>query len=115
VVDERSVEIEARRDGGELTVAGQPQFDLASRRGAQRDVATGSPTLHGLGAKTERFEQAQGTRGEAVTAALVARKRGLVDHSHAKPQSVGRERGSDAGWACAHHEHVTVTGHARKD
>ena len=77
--DECVVELEARRDRGVLAVGRERHDDLASGRRSQRGGGDVEPVGDLRGIEPELVELAQGERGQAVAAALVAGEHRLVD------------------------------------
>ncbi|CAB4720475.1 unannotated protein [freshwater metagenome] len=104
-----SIQIDPSCHGGEQSHRGsirQLQLHLAARGRAQPHVVDSGPRRHVRGVQTEFLEVPQRPRGEPVAAALVPRKRGLVDNEHmpARPGECDRRRA--AGRPAPDHEHV---------
>ena len=112
VVDERGVELEAGGDGGEQAVTGgQRQGHLPARRTTEHGGVDPLELRHRPHVDAEVGELAQGERGQAVAAALVAGKGRLVDDEHVDPGPVQLDRRGNARRPGADHEDVDGRGH----
>ena len=112
VLDERGVELEAGRDGGEQAVTGgQRQGHLPARRTAEHRRVDPLELRHRAHVEAEVGQLAQGERGQAVATALVAGKARLVDDEHVDPGPVQLDRRGNARRPGADHEDVDGRGH----
>jgi hypothetical protein len=107
--EQRVVELRARHHGGVRTgTFREREADFVAGRGANPRLADREPRVGHRRRESERFEQSQRARRQAVAAALVARERRLVDERDVPAGPGEHDRRRAAGRAAADHEDVGV-------
>ena len=110
-LDEGGIELQPRRHRGIDPGAGrQGHLERAPRRGAQQSTVDDAEVGHGRRVEAKQFELAEGEGRQAVPAALVAGKLGLVDEQHVTAGAAELDRRGHPGGTSANDERVDQRG-----
>ena len=84
----------------------QGKRDVTTIRRANKDIVAWLKIGNRCGVESEFFKDAQGVGGQAISATLVAWKRGFVHHGHMMPKAMQGGCARSSGWTCTNDENL---------